>query len=80
MNNPDQISERMSTIFWVKILKILRCGSGIRNKKIRIRDPGWKKIRIRDTESKVPESIEPKDGGMEWRDEEGEEDSSGSED
>jgi hypothetical protein len=34
MNNPDHISERLETIFWVKILKIL----------LRIRDPGWKKF------------------------------------
>jgi hypothetical protein len=32
MNNPDQISERLETIFWVKILKFFDA------------DPGWKKL------------------------------------
>jgi hypothetical protein len=38
MNNPDHISESLETIFWVKILQILLCGSGM--EKIRIRNPG----------------------------------------
>ncbi len=45
MSNPDHISESLQTIFWVKILKILCCGSRIRDGKNS--DPGWKKIRIR---------------------------------
>ncbi len=35
MNNPDHISKSLETIFWVKILQ---CGSGIRDEKNRIRD------------------------------------------
>jgi hypothetical protein len=31
LKNPDHISESLETIFGVKILKILRCGSGIRD-------------------------------------------------
>ncbi len=46
MNNPDYISERLETLFWIKILK---------NSLMRIRDLGWKKfgsgIRIRNTVS-----------------------------
>jgi hypothetical protein len=38
MNYPDHISESLETIFWVKYLNTL----------MRIRDSGWKKIRIRD--------------------------------
>jgi hypothetical protein len=33
-NNPDHISERLETIFWVKIIKFL----------MRMRDPRWKKF------------------------------------
>jgi hypothetical protein len=51
MNNPDDISERIKTIFWVKILQFFNVdpGSGIRDpesgmKKIRIRDPGREKV------------------------------------
>jgi hypothetical protein len=49
MNNPDHISERLETIFRVKILKILirmrdaewkKFGSGILDRKNS--DPGWK--------------------------------------
>jgi hypothetical protein len=47
MNNPDQVSESLETIFWVKILKFFDAdpGSGIKKNpgpgwKIRIRDPG----------------------------------------
>jgi hypothetical protein len=32
MNNPDHFSERLETIFWVKILKFLDA------------DPGWEKF------------------------------------
>jgi hypothetical protein len=48
MNNPDHISESLETIFWVKILDadpgsgMEKFGYGIRDGKIRIRDPGWK--------------------------------------
>jgi hypothetical protein len=42
MNNPDHISESLETFFWVKILKILLCGSGIQDGKYV--DPGWKKF------------------------------------
>ncbi len=38
MTNPDHISESLDTIFWVKILKFVLCGSGM--EKIRNRDPG----------------------------------------
>jgi hypothetical protein len=38
MNNPDHIAESLETNFWVKIQKILRCGSGIRDGKNS--DPG----------------------------------------
>jgi hypothetical protein len=34
MNNPDNISESLETIFWVKILKFFDV------------DPGWKKFRF----------------------------------
>jgi hypothetical protein len=37
MNNPDHISKSVETIFWAKILKFFDA------------DPGWKKIRIRET-------------------------------
>jgi hypothetical protein len=49
MNNPDHISESLEAFFWVKILKFLmrirdqrwkKFGSGIRDEKIRIREPG----------------------------------------
>jgi hypothetical protein len=40
MNNPDHISERLETIFWVKILKFFVADSGSRMAKIRIRDSG----------------------------------------
>ncbi len=48
MNNPNHISESLKTIFWVKLVKILKFfyadpGSGL--EKIRIRDG---KCRIRD--------------------------------
>jgi hypothetical protein len=33
MNNPDYISESLETIFWFKILKLMR-----------IQDPGWEKF------------------------------------
>ncbi len=39
MNNPDH-TESLETVFWVKILKILYCGSGIRDGKNS--DLGWK--------------------------------------
>ncbi len=38
MNNPDQISDSLETIFWVNILKFFG------TEKIRIRDPGWKTL------------------------------------
>ena len=34
MNNPDHISERLVTIFWVKMLKFFDA------------DPGWKKLKF----------------------------------
>ncbi len=43
MNNPDHISKRLETIFWVKILKFFNADSGW--KKFR---SGIKKSRIRD--------------------------------
>ncbi len=42
MQNPDHISERLETIFWVKILKFFDAAPGW--EKIRIRDPGWRKF------------------------------------
>jgi hypothetical protein len=45
MNNSDHISERLKTIFWG--LKYL-------NSVMWIRDPGWKKIRIRDGKNSDP--------------------------
>jgi hypothetical protein len=39
MNNPDHISERLETNFWVKILKFFDADPG---------SPGMEKIRIRD--------------------------------
>ncbi len=46
MNNADHISESLETIFWVNLLKFFDAypGSGIRDGKIWIRDPGWKKF------------------------------------
>jgi hypothetical protein len=44
LNNTDHISESLETIFWIIILK---------HSLMRIRDPGWKKIRIRDTGKKI---------------------------
>jgi hypothetical protein len=44
MNNPDHISESLKTIFWVKILKFFVVDPGSWMGKIRIRDPGWKKV------------------------------------
>jgi hypothetical protein len=44
MKNPDDISESLETIFWVKILKFFDANPGSRMGKIRIRDPGWKKF------------------------------------
>jgi hypothetical protein len=44
MNNPDHISESLETISSVKILKFLDADPGSGMEKIRIRDPGWKKI------------------------------------
>ncbi len=48
MNNPDHISESLEAIFWVKILKFFDADpgseAGIRDGKIRIRDPGWEKF------------------------------------
>ncbi len=38
----DYISESLETIFWVKIFKCFDLVSGM--EKIRIRDPGWKKL------------------------------------
>jgi hypothetical protein len=38
MNIPDQISETLETIYWVKIFRILLCGSGLRDRKYS--DPG----------------------------------------
>jgi hypothetical protein len=46
MNNPDHISESLETIFWVKILKFFDADPGSGMKRIRIRDPVWKKTRI----------------------------------
>jgi hypothetical protein len=45
INNLDDISEYLTSVFWVKILKIFYADPGIRDCKIRIRDG---KIRIRD--------------------------------
>jgi hypothetical protein len=39
MNNPDDISESLETMFWVKYF-LMR----IRDRKIRIRESGWKKF------------------------------------
>jgi hypothetical protein len=40
MNIPDHFSESLEIIIWVKNTLILGCGSGIRDGKIRIYDPG----------------------------------------
>jgi hypothetical protein len=45
MNNPDHISERLETIFWLKYLKFFDADPGRKNfgsgmEKISIRDPG----------------------------------------
>jgi hypothetical protein len=52
MNNLDHISERLETIFWVKILIFFDAdlGSGIQDSGSKIWDPEWKKFgsRIRD--------------------------------
>jgi hypothetical protein len=55
MDNQDHISETLETIFWLKKfkLKILEFfdadpGSGAGMEKVRIRDLGWKKMRIWD--------------------------------
>jgi hypothetical protein len=50
MNIPDHISFSLETIFWVKILNFFNAdpGSGMEKYRTRIRDPGWKKIRVRD--------------------------------
>ncbi len=55
---PGSYSESLETIFRVKILHFFDAdpGSRMRMGKIRIRDPGWKKIRIRDTGGKHPGS------------------------
>jgi hypothetical protein len=44
MNNPDNISESLKTIFWVKILKFFDAETGSGMERIRIRDPEWKKF------------------------------------
>jgi hypothetical protein len=44
MNNPDHISESLETIFGVKIFIFFDADPGFGMEKIRIRDPGWKKI------------------------------------
>ncbi len=44
MNNPNHISYSLETIFWDKILRFLDADSGSGMEKIRIRDPGWKKV------------------------------------
>jgi hypothetical protein len=44
MNNPDHNSESLETIFWVKILQFFDADPGSGMKKIRTRDPGWKKV------------------------------------
>jgi hypothetical protein len=44
MNNPDHISERLETVFRVKILKFFDADPESGMGKVRIRDPGWKKI------------------------------------
>jgi hypothetical protein len=59
MNNPDHISESLKKKFCVKILKFFDADPGFVMEKmrpgwkIRIGDPGWKKMSIRD---KHPES------------------------
>jgi hypothetical protein len=46
MNNPNDISESLKTIFGLKylnsLMRIRHSGSGM--EKIQIRDPGWKKF------------------------------------
>ncbi len=45
MNNPDHISESLKKQFFgVKILKLFDVDPGSGIKKIRIRDPEWKKV------------------------------------
>jgi hypothetical protein len=44
MNIPDHISERLKTIVGVKILKFFVADPGSGMEKIRIRNPGWKKL------------------------------------
>jgi hypothetical protein len=48
INNPDDNSKILNTIFLVKILKFFKVDPGPGWNKIRIRDPGWNKIRILD--------------------------------
>jgi hypothetical protein len=40
MNNPDHISQSLETIFWVKIILILWCGSMMEKNWIRDKHPG----------------------------------------
>jgi hypothetical protein len=40
MNKPDHISERLQTIFWVKILKFFDADPGSAMEKIRDKHPG----------------------------------------
>jgi hypothetical protein len=44
MSNPDHISYSLENFFWVKILKFFDTDPGSRMEKIRIPDPGWKKV------------------------------------
>jgi hypothetical protein len=57
MNNPNNISENLETIFWVKNLKFFDADPGSGMEKIRIRDvkkfgSGKEKIRIREKHPK----------------------------
>jgi hypothetical protein len=50
MNSPDHISERLETIFWVKILRFFDADPGFRMEKILIWD---KTYRIHNTVNKL---------------------------
>jgi hypothetical protein len=49
MNNPDHISERLVTIFWVKMLKFFDADPGWKKFGSDIQNLGWKKYGSRIT-------------------------------
>jgi hypothetical protein len=44
MNIPDHVSERLETIFWVKILKVFDAHPDSGSGTLLNLDPGWKKL------------------------------------